>query len=204
MSSEAAVEAPDEHDRAEGDGRRLYVWQQRLRPSRSGELSGIDGAVLAALRRGVGRPAGTVPEMWPHYRELTADGRATRRLHAEHLTMALFAVHQQSKPQPVHQQGVGVGTAMAALRDSGRFSAEAVDRRFASFATATSLAEAGTHLRGLITQLRDLEQGRLDYTQLFHDLVDWQDPELTGTVRRRWGSQYFVNPTPAAAKPKGS
>lgn len=204
MSSEAPVETIDgEPGAPEADPRRPYVWQQRLRPSRSGEQTGIDGALLAALRRGIGREAGSVPEMWPYYRELTPDGRLTRRLQAEHLTMALFAVHQQSKSQPVHHQGIGVGTAMAALRDAGRFSAEAVDRRFASFATATSLAEAGTHLRGLITQLRDLDQGRLDYTKLFHDLVEWQYPESTGKVRRRWGSQYFAKPA-EPTKPEDS
>lgn len=200
MSVESAADTTGgEQEPPAKDGRRLHVWQQQLRPARRGDLPGIDGAMLAALRRGVGREPGTVPEMWPHYRELTADGHVTRRLRAEHITMALFGVHQQSKSQPVHRQGVGVGRAMAALRDSNRFSGDAVDRRFVTFATATSLAEIETHLRGLITQLRDVEGGALDYTQLFHDLVRWQDPDQAPEVRRRWGSQYFVTPTTPAA-----
>jgi CRISPR system Cascade subunit CasB len=178
----------------EVDARRSYLWEQRLHPVRSGETGGIDGAVLAALRRGIGREAGTVPEMWPYYRELNDRGDATPRLRAEHLTLSLFAVHQQSKPRSVHRRQVGVGTAMAALRNSGRFSERAVERRFAAFATATSLAEAGTHLRGLITQLREIDQG-LDYTQLMGDLVQWQYPASVGAVRRRWGMQFFVKPT---------
>lgn len=174
--------------------RRAYLWEQRLHPVRSGETGGIDGAVLAALRRGIGREAGTVPEMWPYYRELNDRGEATPRLHAEHHVLALFAVHQQSKPKSVHLRSVGVGTAMAVLRNSGRFSERAVERRFAAFATATSLTEAATHLRGLITQLREIEQ-RLDYTQLMEDLVRWQYPASAGAVRRRWGMQFFIKAT---------
>jgi CRISPR system Cascade subunit CasB len=103
-------------------------------------------------------------------------------------------VHQQSKPKSVHRRQIGIGTAMAALRDAGKFSERAVERRFATFATATSLAEAGTHLRGLITQLREIDQG-LDYTQLMDDLVNWQYPASVGAVRRRWGMQFFIKPT---------
>lgn len=167
-----------------------YVWQLPLRPAR---VKGVDGAVLAALRRGIGREPGTVPEMWPYYRELNDSGKSELRLNAEHLTMALFAVHQQSRTQPVHRpNGPPVGAAVGALRASGRFSEEAVDRRFSAFATATSLTEAGVHLRGLITQLREIEDGQLDYTSLFNDLVTWQEPELRGRVRRRWGRHYFA------------
>jgi len=169
-----------------------YIWELPLHPTRAGDLSGVNGAVLAALRRGIGREAGTVPEMWPYYRELNDSGTLTAKLRAEHLTMTLFAVHQQSNPKRVHQRQIGIGTAMAALRDSGTFSVEAIQRRFATFATATSLTEAGTHLRGLITQLRSIDQ-RLDYTQLMNDLVSWQYPGSVGGVRRRWGMQFFIN-----------
>ena len=187
-----------ETDTSETDIPRRYVWEQRIHPVRAGANGGINGAVLAALRRGIGREPGTVPEMWPYYRELNERGEITPRLRAEHLTLALFGVHQQSKPRSVHQRQVGVGTALAALRDSGRFSEQAVERRFAAFATATSMVEAGTHLRGLITQLRGIDQG-LDYTQLMEDLITWQYPASTGAVRRRWGMQFFIASKPDKA-----
>jgi CRISPR associated protein len=62
----------------------FYVWEQPLRRSRS-KRDGIDGAVLTALRRGIGLEAGTVPEMWPFYRELNDRGHLTHRLRAEHV-----------------------------------------------------------------------------------------------------------------------
>ncbi len=151
------------------------------------------GAHLAALRRGIGREPGDVPAMWPFYTTLRADGSVSDHLHAEHLALTLFAVHQQSQAAPVHRVGVGVGTAIRALRLDGKFSAEAVDRRFGAAATATTLGEVAHHLRGLITQLRGIKpQPGLDYTRLVADLVRWQHPDRQAWVRRKWGSQYFV------------
>lgn len=170
-----------------------YRWEYPVRPPRSAHDVVVDGAVLAALRRGIGREPGTVPAMWPYYRALNEQGRITPWLRAEHLALTLFGVHQQSKPDPVHRRGIGIGTAMAALRTSGTFSAAAVERRFAAFATATSVTEAETHLRGLITQLRSIKQC-IDYTQLTGDFVRWQDPATAGEIRRRWGMQFFIAP----------
>lgn len=151
------------------------------------------GADLAALRRGIGRQPGEVPQMWPFYTTLRADGLPSERLRAEHLALTLFAVHQQSQARPVHRRKVGLGTAMKALRNSQKFSIEAVDRRFAAAATAATPGELAHHLRGLITQLRGVtEQPGLDYTQLFDDLRRWQYPDGQARVRRTWGSQYFV------------
>jgi CRISPR system Cascade subunit CasB len=157
------------------------------------------GAELAALRRGAGREPGSVPQMWPFYTHLTADGRMSSVLRAEHVALTLYALHQQSRTQPMHREQVGVGTAMLALRRSDRFSADAVDRRFAAAATATSLTEVAVHLRGLVTQLRVIGQS-LDYSRLVQDLRGWQDPERRGDVRRRWGSQYFARPNDTATE----
>lgn len=151
------------------------------------------GADLAALRQGIGREAGTVPALWPYYTTLSPDGHVSADLLAEHHALTLYGVHQQSESMPMHRGGAGVGKALAALRTDGKFSAEAVDRRFAAAATATSLGEAAIHLRGLISQLRVIDRP-LDYDLLFRDLRDWQFPERRPAVRRRWGSAYFVAP----------
>lgn len=166
-------------------GRRPHFWQRFTDARRP------DGKDLAALRRGIDREAGTVPALWPYYTTLTEDGNRTRDLIAEHLALTLFAVHQQSKPKLMHADGVGLGTAVLKLKQAKVFSPEALDRRFAAAATATSIAELGVHLRGLITQLRGVGQP-LDYTRLARDLRDWQVPERAPAVRRRWGGQYFA------------
>jgi CRISPR system Cascade subunit CasB len=171
-------------------------WTARGRPA---------GEDLAALRLGLGREAGEVPQMWSFYSELNEKGSLTQELSAEHVALTLFAVHQQGKERPVHRTGVGLGTALLALRHSDKYSPKAIDRRFAAAATATSLAELTGHLRGLITQLRTDSAGGqqhgLDYTQLMQDLRDWQRPSRLGRVRRRWGSQYFTPRKDRSAEP---
>lgn len=181
MTTDAAAPAatPDQADRSP------FFWET------FGRNKLPDGADLAALRRGVGREAGSVPAMWPYYRKLNQKGLLTAELRAEHVALTLYAIHQQSVREPVHRPDVGVGTALKQLRGSGRFSPEAVDRRFGAAATATSLDEAAYHLRGLVRQLRQVPQG-LSYTTLFEDLVNWQNPERVGSVRRRWGADYFI------------
>ena len=100
----------------DGDGR----WKGTERPS---------GAALAALRAGLGRNAGEVPQMWPFYREINEQGIVTDRLAAEHLALTLFAVHQQGREEPAHHTGVGLGTALLTVRNSDKYSSEAIDRR---------------------------------------------------------------------------
>lgn len=149
-------------------------------------------AALAVLRRGFGREPGSVPELWPYYTRLTVDGRLTRQLRAEHFLLGLYAVHQQGAMQPVHSEKASLGRAVAALRDSGRYSPDAVERRFVAAATAGDVAEVSAHLRSLVHQLKTLPQIQpINYTRLFWDLVSWQDPAKLGRVRREWGSAFY-------------
>lgn len=166
-----------------------------------------EGADLAALRRGLGREAGSVPAMWRFYQTLRPDGRPSAHLHAEHAALTLFAMHQQSKDRSMHWPGVDLGSALFTLRRDERVNTDSVDRRFAAAATAGSLAELVGHLRGLINRLRDAApdpdlaresvpgRGRgqgLDYSLLVADLVSWQSPGGAAKVRRRWGARYFT------------
>lgn len=177
-----------------------HYWERHV--DDDGKPTQVPGSDLAALRRGAGRDAGDVPQMWRYYTTLQQDGRRSWRLAAEHAALTLYAVHQQSKAKPMHVSGIGLGTAMRALRLNGKFSQDAVDRRFAAAATATSFDEICLHLRGLITQLRTIDQP-LDYTRLYHDLVRWQRPEEIASVRRAWGSRYFATSTNGERKDGG-
>ena len=156
------------------------------------------GADTAALRKGLGREPGSVPELWRFYKvavpeEVAATGRITSELAAEHAALTLFALHQQSQAASMHQDGEHIGSALLKLRGSDQFSANpgALDQRVGAAATATSVTELVFHLRGLITLLRG-KQLPLDYTQLTHDIADWRWPEHQARVRRRWGASYFA------------
>lgn len=164
-----------------------YYWVRRP----EGE-SVPPGEHLAAMRRGMGAEPGSVPAMWPFYSRLTVDGHITKPLRAEHIALTLLGVHQQSQTRSMHWPGVRLGEALRALRVSGRYSEQAVDRRFAQCATADSVAEFAHHLRGLVSMLKTLSapQG-LDYSKLVDDLIAWQYPARIGAVRRQLGSDYF-------------
>lgn len=168
---------------------RLF-WERFPRPAGGGAVP--TGEQLAALRRGLGREPGTVATMWPYYARLRPDGAVTGVLHAEHLALVLFALHQQSQSTLVHRPGQSLGRAALRLRSSGSFSDEAVDRRFTALATSTSVDELGWHLRSLVSQIRAVTPLiGLDYTRLLQDLVAYADPAGQGPVRRRWGAAYF-------------
>ncbi|MDO5671277.1 MAG: type I-E CRISPR-associated protein Cse2/CasB [Actinomycetaceae bacterium] len=159
-------------------------------------------AVLSAFRRGISKEPGEVPEMWPFYRELQESGFLTRKLRAEHLTMVLFAIHQQSASYKVHRgdveeaPGVSIATALRKLRDNDKFSKEALDKRFMRAVTNTDVTRMVLHLQGLIKQLKAAKlELPLNYDLLFRDLKDWQDPLRIASVKRRWAGQYYGKST---------
>ncbi|MCM2393032.1 type I-E CRISPR-associated protein Cse2/CasB [Streptomyces albipurpureus] len=163
------------------------------------------GEDLAALRSGLGRPAATVPALWRYYTS-PVDGRVTPELEAEHAALALYGLHQQSQSSPMHRRGVTIGTALRALHRSGRFSEEAVDRRVAAAVHTTAVPALLYRLRGLVTQLRAVQQP-IDYDQLLSDVWRWSHPEHRQRVRREWGLAYHAwgpssqDRTPAPGRP---
>jgi CRISPR type I-E-associated protein CasB/Cse2 len=172
--------------------RRPWYWTQFNPASKSA------GAEIAQLRKGVGRPAGSVPELWRYYAVAISDYEAATGvmppgLVAEHAALALFGVHQQSQSTSMHRPGEHIGTALRKLRSSPQFTAnaEALDRRVNAAATATSVTELVFHLRGLITLLRG-QQLPLDYTKLTEDIAAWHHPDGRAWVRRRWGASYYT------------
>lgn len=174
-------------------GSRVSQWQGAYIRRESEAL-----AALARLRRGVGKEVGAMPDLWqytladlpvpepdrrrPDYDKPTVFERAA------YTAMTLFAVHQQSRSQGMHQQGQSLGTAVRNLRIRSA-SAEAVRRRFEALGTAETYTEVVNHARGLITQLRS-EGIPLDYGALTEDFV-WLQSRAADRVRLRWGRDFY-------------
>lgn len=176
----------------ESHRRRPWYWEKYI--DDKGRWSRKDGGPLgedlAALRRGLGKPAGTVPQMWRFY-EAIANDENSPRLVAEHAALSLYGLHQQSQRTPMHCPGMGLGTALRRLSRQEDVSDAAVARRFNAAATATSVHELVAHLRGLVTRLRS-HSIALDYSYLVRDLLDWSYPDGPARVRRRWGMQFHT------------
>ncbi|WP_025273589.1 type I-E CRISPR-associated protein Cse2/CasB [Haloglycomyces albus] len=154
------------------------------------------GADIARLLRGLGEPPGRNVDVMMHYRVAIRDatfysGWPDRNLTAEHNTLTLFALHQQSQSKLMHVKGIGLGEALRALREHSETSADALDRRVKALVGADDVEELYEHLRSLVPRLRGIGQ-RLDYTKLFFDFWHWHDndDEHRGRVRLAWGAQY--------------
>ncbi|MDD9380370.1 type I-E CRISPR-associated protein Cse2/CasB [Streptomyces sp. ZAF1911] len=172
-------------------------------PGRSKAGKTPPGSDLAALRLGLTLSAGTVPQMWRHYRSKVDDSLAARglvpdKLVAEHMALSLFAMHQQGQARLMHARGVGLGQAARALHE--RFSTDGVDGRMAAAAQARSLNAVFFAVRGLVSQLASIGQP-LDYTQVLYDLQSWPYPDSRARTVRAWGMTYhaYTKPTGTSA-----
>jgi CRISPR system Cascade subunit CasB len=168
-------------------------------------LRGSPGAraELARLRRGLGKQAGSVPEIW----ELTVGAvpadltwerdEPSRAEEAAHAALTLYALHQQSFPGPAHVPGISFGSAVGRLAVGGGPSQDAVTRRFMAVATAESADEVLVHVRGLVTQLRG-ERRAIDYARFADDILGLLTPGRETKVRLRWGRDFYRTTSDAA------
>jgi len=160
-----------------------------------------DAALASALRSGLYRPIGEVPEIWPL---LARQGQqlSNREAEAVFRTLCLYAVHIQSVREGVdcHQsEGASIGSAIAQLTANPRategsrrdMSDAAAERRLMRTMGARSQAELVQTLSGLVRLMRDpLHPIVLDYSQLARDIFSWESLDGRERVRRHWGLDY--------------
>ncbi|TDD49004.1 type I-E CRISPR-associated protein Cse2/CasB [Saccharopolyspora elongata] len=179
-------------------------WSQRVNPDgtwRSDPRTKLPlqppGEDLAAMRSGLGRPAGSVPALWPFYtcpvdEQAALRGDVSVEQAAEHAALALFGLHQQAQSIPMHRPKINLGKALKVLRGKEeKVSPVALDARVAAAATATSVPALLYRLRGLIEQLRTVRQP-VDYDQLMNDIRDWHYSDARLRARSRWGLGYYA------------
>lgn len=157
-------------------------------------------AELANLRRSVNSRLEDCPQVWGTLYEgfppelLGRQDEPSRSERAAHRALALFALHQQSKPAVMHRTGTGLGHAVRELADPTATDQHdaAVLRRFSVLVTSDGAEEFHHYLRGVVQQLR-AESVPLDYGLLARDLVGIESPETAGAVRLRWARQLHSN-----------
>ena len=157
---------------------------------------------MAALRKGASRDSGELPEIWeltsveiPEY----ASDAPTREEIAVHTAMTLYAVHQQSRTEPMFSPGVGLGSAARRLIGPPDEENPSARARFNALVTSTTVAELRHHLRGFVSLLR--ARGiALDHAMLADDVLRFQQPGGAKKVRLAWARQYYSLPaeTPSA------
>lgn len=167
-------------------------------------------ATLARLRRGLGRPLHTQPDVWgligmdsfqaavessPADTGYWTSPRTLDRVEtALHTALPLWALHQQAHRQAsMHARGWGLGRAVRALmraRTTEEFD-EPLRKRFVRTVSATSFEVMALRLRELVLLLRSAGIP-LDYGVLADQFLQWQKPESRAEVHRFWGRDFHL------------
>ena len=177
-------------------GRKIYILQAEADLS-SGK------AMLANLRRGVGREPGELPQLFGILlSDMPEDfwsksGTATKEEWVCYTALTLYALHQQgydAKSQHMHtDEGVSLGKAMyklAASYDGDPNAEQRVVQKMRILATSADVKELSHHLRGIV-QLLKANGISLNYKRLSGDLYEMQSPDGTRKVCLRWGQDFY-------------
>ncbi|MEU0254173.1 type I-E CRISPR-associated protein Cse2/CasB [Streptomyces sp. NPDC006184] len=177
-------------------------------------------ASLARLRRGAGRQAGQLPDLWTlidtgplHHTPDGARPLSERELEqaedALHVALTLYALHQQSRRTGMYQPDrpdsrQGLGAAVRRMMKPGEIDTP-VHKRLVRAGTAADLATCAQRLRDIVVLLRQRDIA-LDHALLAGQLYTWQWPGGADTVRREWGRSFHAwhnsaNDAPPAPAP---
>lgn len=172
--------------------------------------AGVSAAIaeLAQLRRG----AGKVPTGYPHLMCMVlvlenedkedkqafpeqCRGKGDRPNDAEiaaYTALTLFALHQQSQNQPMHDPKVSFGRAVGKLVGN---TTSSMKKRFDSLLTAQTENARQHYLRSLITLLRS-KSIAFNYGQFAVDYMYLQNPSTRKNVLYRWNSEFSYGLVP--------
>ncbi|MER6152200.1 type I-E CRISPR-associated protein Cse2/CasB [Streptomyces hirsutus] len=195
----------------------IAPWQEGYLQDRSQAV-----AALARLRRGAGRAAGELPDLWslidtdplhgtggeanahasPEPARRLSERELIRAEDALHAALTLWAFHQQSRGAPMHrrhtrERPAGLGAAVRRLMPADGVD-EPVRKRLVRAGSAPDLVTLTQRLRDLVALLRR-EDVPLDYALLAGQLYVWQWPDGPAAVRRRWGRSFHEQRRPRPA-----
>lgn len=136
-------------------------------------------AALAALRRGLGKPPGTTPEMFRYVEPLAPqDYRADNY----YLVAALFALHPENSTEG------NLGTTVAKLRQQAAHEGEdSLEKRFVALLNAHG-DDLPDHLRHAISLARS-KAVPVNWAHLLSDLGYWDHEDRF--VQRQWAHEYW-------------
>lgn len=168
---------------------------------------GSGKAMLANLRRGVGREIGELPQVLGILLQdmpenfWSEDGTATREEWVCYTVLTLYALHQQgydTKKQWMHtEEEVSMGRALYRLKNSYDNDPNAEQRivqKLRTLASAVDRKELSYHLRGIV-QLLKSNGIPMNYKNLAEDLYDMQFSDGKRRVCLKWGQDFYGGKT---------
>ena len=172
---------------------------------------GVSSAIaeLARLRRGAGKTPLESPKLWGDVLGLDKEdeqafpkkyrGKGDNPTNAEtaaYTALTLFALHQQSQNQPMHDAEVSFGNAVGKLVGDTTTS---MKKRFDSLLTAQTENARQHYLRSLITLLRS-EGIAFDYGRFAVDYMRLLNPATRQKVLYRWNRDFSYGFLPARSE----
>lgn len=147
---------------------RLLTWQDNR-------------AVLAALRRGLGHPPGSIPDMYPYIEPWLGPARPRHVEQAYYTIAALFAYHPQ-----VTKQG-NMGDHLTVVRAQNE-DTTALERRFVTLLAAHPDDLHRYHLRQVVSFLKAKETP-INWYQLLSDIQKWGADSRY--IQQRWAKAFW-------------
>lgn len=153
-------------------------------------------AILADIRRSVGKSTGESMEVWKILFENMPEeflGRSENLTHEEKSILAiiqLFAIQQQGKKESCNSTEVkDMGSSLACLRNNDN--SLSVDRRFNIMITSENFEKLIYHLRQMVKLLSSREkEAKVNYPKLAEDLY-WFSRGYRDSVRIGWSRSYY-------------
>jgi len=148
-----------------------------------------DRAMLAALRRGLGRPPGAVPEVSKYVQPWLWDDAPTYLEEAYYLIAPLFALH------PAPGGGGNMGAHFAAMCEPGKEPPPSVERRFMLLLSAHP-DDLADYLRQAVSLLKSKKEVPVNWQQLLKDVLAWKSRDERPRIRvqRQWARKFWRSP----------
>ena len=153
-----------------------------------------DRGPLAMLRRGLGKPPGTVMEMYPYVAPWVPDNAKRREENAYYLVAALFGLHPLNwridKSRPAyHPTNFGASYAQLKKDADGNDRTTSAERRFVGLLNCHH-DDLPDHLRHGVSLLSS-RNIPVDWARLLSDLRHWDDPDRY--VQRNWARSFWTS-----------
>lgn len=141
---------------------------------------------LAALRRGLGQPPGTVPDMFPYVVPRLPENAYPDSWPEKsyYLIASLYAFHPEST------SAGNLGAHFARLRDPDPDKNDALERRFTALLTANP-EDLHIYLRQAISFLRSKDETPINWHALMWDVLSLNNPERATKTQKRWAQGFW-------------
>lgn len=156
-------------------------------------------AALAELRRGLGKTPGILPGLWEWTLEGLPDELRSRTGHptnaewAIHISMTLYAFHQQGRSLVVENMNRGkmsLGSAVSLLAGNQQEDRDRYQKKLEILTKTDSIEMMAALLRQIVSQLRS-SSIPLDYPALAGDILAFQYEESRQSVLLKWGQDFY-------------